>query len=188
MNLANNLVFFGNRYRQGHFQRCYKQPPQFPQAHWGLANDSRAADSEHIGQMQGLLARNRGNLRGQGFLHYAMGKEYEDLGEWPKPSPSRQGARPGRRSNTMRREETLFEVVTGLFNAKWLKRPRTGTGPFPHLRAGSAPRATLIERIITSHSQVHSAGELQHLACPFAGWPRFTTPSFQSRLFQAAAA
>ena len=195
MNLANNLVFLGEiDTAKAIFSDVISSHPNSPQAHWGLANASRAADSEHIGQMQGLLARNRGNLRGQGFLHYAMGKEYEDLGDWPEAFTAFSAGASARRQTVEydeAGEETLFEVVTGLFNAKWLKKAPDGhPDPSPIFVLGQ-PRTgtTLIERIITSHSQVHSAGELQQFGLSIRRLAQIPNPRrFSPELFQAAAA
>lgn len=194
MNLANNLVFLGEiDTANAIFKDVIKIQANSPQAHWGLANAAKARDDSHISQMQALLPRNKGNLRGQGFLNYAIGKEYEDLGAWPEAFAAFSAGAAARRQTVEfdeAGEDSLFDVIQTLFNAKWLNKSAAGNpDPAPIFVLGQ-PRTgtTLIERVITSHSQVHSAGELQQFGLSIRRLAQIPNPRrFSPELFQAAA-
>jgi hypothetical protein len=95
-----------------------------------------------------------------------MGKEYEDLQEWEAAFESfARGARS--RRATVEFDEQLesetFDTLGRLYTAQWLASRGPGNDdPSPIFIIGQ-PRTgtTLVERIVTAHSAVHSAGELQ---------------------------
>ena len=195
MNLANNLVFLGEiGTAKSIFDDVIRTHPNSPQAHWGLANAAKATDDRHIQQMQQLLGRNAGNLRGQGFLNYAMGKEFEDLGVWPDAFAAFAAGAAARRQTVEydeAGEEALFGVIENLFTAKWLRKASMGSPDSSPIFVLGQPRTgtTLIERIITSHSMVHSAGELQQFGLSIRRLAQIPNPRrFSPELFQAAAA
>lgn len=194
MNLANNLVFLGEiDTANAIFKDVIATHPNSPQAHWGLANAAKATDDSHIQQMQGLLPRNKGNLRGQGFLSYGIGKEFEDLGRWPEAFSAFSAGAAARRQTVEfdeAGEADLFTVIESLFTAKWLKQCGAGNPDRSPIFVLGQPRTgtTLIERIITSHSQVHSAGELQQFGLSIRRLAQIPNPRrFSPELFQAAA-
>jgi Flp pilus assembly protein TadD len=166
INLANTLIFLGrDAQAQQALARALEADPRHPQAHWLLAYSRRATSLEHIRQMQQL---EQGATRPQAiaFLAYAAGKEYEDLERWPDAFVAFERGAKARRSTIdydEAAEQAMFDALEQTFTAAWFARCEPGCDdPAPIFVVGQ-PRTgtTLVERIITSHSDVYSAGELQ---------------------------
>ena len=194
MNLGNVRVFLGKiDDAVALFKRAIDLEPNSAQCHWGLANSAKAKDDTHIKTMQGLVESGRQSKRSQGFLHYAIGKENEDLGNWPEAfSAFTQGARARRETVEFNEadETAMFEAIKETYTAQWLANcPAGAEDPAPIFVLGQ-PRTgtTLIERVITSHSQVYSAGELQQFGLAVRRASRHADPKrFSKELFIAAA-
>jgi len=194
MNLANTLVFLGDiDTASAIFRDVIALQPNSPQGHWGLANAVKATDTDHIDAMQPLLARNRDNPRAMGFLHYAMGKEYEDLKQWPDAFRAFSAGAAARRQTVEfdeAAEQAMFDTLQSTYNAGWLTQAGSGHPSDAPIFVLGQPRTgtTLIERIITSHSQVHSAGELQQFGLAIRRLSQHRDPKrFSAALFTAAA-
>ncbi len=194
MNLANNLVFLGEiDTATAIFRDVIAQQPNSPQAHWGLANAVKATDDTQIEAMRALLPRHANNPRALGFLHYGIGKACEDLQAWDDAFAAFSAGAAARRETVEfdeAAEAQLFETVTELFDAQWLAQCAPGNpDPSPIFVLGQ-PRTgtTLVERIITSHSQVHSAGELQQFGLSIRRLGQIPNPKrFSPELFKTAA-
>jgi tetratricopeptide (TPR) repeat protein len=131
---------------------------------------TQSVDANHIGELEALIAKGVSDWRGYVQVRYALAKEYEDIGGYAKSFQHlRQGA-------TKRREHMRYDVATDAATVDWIidafpAAPRqTGSGEeapsdAPIFIVG-LPRSgtTLVDRILGSHSQVHSAGELDHFA------------------------
>jgi tetratricopeptide (TPR) repeat protein len=130
---------------------------------------TQSAQRNHIAQLQAAL-QVPADWRGEVQLRYALAKEYEDLGAYPESFEMlRQGA--GRQRQHMR-----YDVTTDVATVQWI------IDAFPLAPAGGAdlpggaadspifvlglPRSgsTLVERILTSHSSLSAAGELDAFA------------------------
>lgn len=194
MNLGNVRVFLGKiDDAVALFKRAIEIEPNSAQCHWGLANSSKAKDDTHISTMQSLIDSGRQSKRSQGFLHYAIGKENEDLGNWSDAFAAfSQGAQARRETVEFNEadETDMFEAIKEIYTAEWLaSRPPGAEDPAPIFVLGQ-PRTgtTLIERVITSHSQVYSAGELQQFGLAVRRASRHVDPKrFSKELFVAAA-
>lgn len=172
VNQANNQMFRGHlEEAQTTVRRALAEQPTNPNAHWLLANLRRATDDVHVRELRGLLAERRLSDRGRAFLSYALGKELEDLEAWDDAFEAfAAGARARRR--TVDYDETaeaqMFDALAAELTPEWLAgRPAGLADPAPIFVVGQ-PRTgtTLVERIMVSHSQVHSAGELRQFgAC-----------------------
>lgn len=165
-NVANNLVYHGRTAEaEAVFRRIIEIQPNSPQAHWSLAGARKAADRGHIEQMRNLLEATD-EPRSQAFYLYAIGKELEDLQDWDAAFDAfSRGARS--RRETVAYDEAaeidMFEFLEEHFTRDWLREGGGGYESPAAIFVLGQPRTgtTLIERIISSHSQVHSAGELQ---------------------------
>jgi tetratricopeptide (TPR) repeat protein len=194
MNLASVLVFLGEIEAAIEiFRDVLRREPGNPQCHWGLASAVKAEDHSHIEQMRQLLGRYSGNLRARAFLFYAIGKESEDLQDWDAAFEAFAAGAAARRQTVEYDEAAeieVFETIQALFDGEWLARQPPGNpDPSPIFVLGQ-PRTgtTLIERIITSHSQVHSAGELQQFGLATRRVCRYADPRrFSGELFRRAA-
>ncbi|MBN7798189.1 tetratricopeptide repeat-containing sulfotransferase family protein [Parahaliea mediterranea] len=167
VNRANNQMFLGDfDAAEDCLRRALAVNPRNANAHWLLSNLRKADDREHVEQLRGLLADNPGNPRDLAYLNYGLGKELEDLGEWPAAFEAFAAGAAARR-RTLDYDEAaevaMFDALQEVLTRQWLDaRPAGCPDPSPIFIVGQ-PRTgtTLVERIITSHSQVHSAGELR---------------------------
>lgn len=194
MNLANTLVFLGEiTEATAIFHDVIALDPSNPQGHWGLANAIKATDNTHVDTMHKLVAQYPNAHRARAFLNYAIGKEYEDLGQWDAAFDAFSAGAAARRQTVEfdeAAEIAMFDTLKARFNAGWLaSRPPGNPDPSPIFVLGQ-PRTgtTLIERIITSHSQVHAAGELQQFGLAIRRLSQYQNPKrFSAQLFEKAA-
>lgn len=129
---------------------------------------TQSVERNHIGELEDLLARGIADWRGEVQVRYALAKEYEDTGNYPK---SFQHLELGAKK---RRDHMQYNVAVDVATVDWIIEA------FPAAPATDAPRpagdapifivglprsgTTLVDRILGSHSAVHSAGELNHFA------------------------
>lgn len=192
-NLANNLVYHGEtEAANAIFTRIIQLQPDSPQSHWSLASSTQAMDTQHIGQMQALLPRHATDPRGRAFYLYAIGKEYEDLQRWPEAFEAISAGAAARRETVEYDEAAeieMFDYLHTHYTRDWFDAlPAGNPDPSPIFVLGQ-PRTgtTLIERIISSHSQVHSAGELQHFGLAVRRLGDYRNPKrFSKEVFAAA--
>jgi tetratricopeptide (TPR) repeat protein len=132
---------------------------------------TQSVDVNHIGELEALIARGIPDWRGDVQVRYALAKEYEDIGAYQKSFEQlRQGAK-------KRREHMRYDVATDVATVDWIidAFPTAPIETASHLaRAPSdapmfivgLPRSgtTLVDRILGSHSMVHSADELDYFA------------------------
>ena len=147
--------------------RCIELRPDDDEAHLlraGLVTQS--GESNNVNALLAAFARADGQARRQVKICFALAKELEDIGDYPRSFEFLSKGASLRRSNMMyepRKDldaieniqktytQDLFDGrIEGHINAEAIfviGMPRTGT--------------TLVERILTSHSVVYSAGERQ---------------------------
>lgn len=143
--------------------------PEAAQAHWMKSRLRKAEDTQHIGAMQSLAREAPVDSEAASFLHYAIGKEQEDLEDWDAAFASyEKGARARRAAVAFdeEAEEAMFDALGKAFDEEWLKGAGPGNPDISPIFIIGQPRTgtTLVERIITAHSDVSSAGELQQFA------------------------
>jgi Flp pilus assembly protein TadD len=131
---------------------------------------TQSVERNHIAQLQTALRAPIADWRGEVQLRYALAKEYEDVGAYPESFEMlRQGA-------GKQRQHTRYDVAPDLATVQWI----IDAFPAAHLSAtethgGAAdapvfvlglPRSgtTLVERILTSHTALTAAGELDCFA------------------------
>jgi tetratricopeptide (TPR) repeat protein len=193
LNLANNLVYHGETATAEElFSKVISIEEDTAQAHWALASSRKARDRGHIEQMRSLLSRREQHPRMQAFYYYAIGKELEDQEDWDAAFEAfRRGA--AARRETVEYDETaeieLFAYLENHYTRNWLDDGSDGNPSSAPIFVLGQPRTgtTLIERIITSHSQVHSAGELQQFGMALRRLSRHRDPKrFSTALYTAA--
>lgn len=170
-NLASTLGFLG-RFddARGHYETILAAEPTHGRAHLALSTAGRARpEVNHLARLDAALATSP-SADDELQIRYALAKEHEDLGEHAEAFAHLH------RANSRRRAELaydpdfdrrIFEALErsfaddGYFRGEGLAEaapifvvglPRTGT--------------TLIDRILSSHPKIRSAGELQ--AMPLA--------------------
>lgn len=143
--------------------------PRHQQTHYDLAQLDRARDDRHIKQM--LKALKKGDSRPESniYLYYALGKEYEDLGQWNEAFEYYEKAGNAVKSvgnYDVADDVKLMEKIMETCTAEWLADgpSAAATDKTPVFIVG-LPRTgtTLTDRILSSHSEVQSAGESQLL-------------------------
>lgn len=165
-NLATNLVYLGETNNAVNlFQSIIKRQPDSPHPHWSIAFATKARDTSHIEEMNEQCINNQNPLS-QAFYRYAMGKEFEDLEKWDDAFQQYSLGAKAKRSIQSYDEKTeieFFNFLTKNFTKDWLAQSNEGFEDSSPIFVLGQPRTgtTLIERIITSHSDVYSAGELQ---------------------------
>lgn len=167
---CNSLIFTGKQQQaEAEIQKVLELQPANPQAHWILSSVRKAKTGEHIAEMKKLANQAGLHPQAQAFLSYAMGKELEDLERWPEAFEAFSLGADARRSVVDYEEAAeadMFQALEDVYTSEWLERQPPGfDDPSPIFIVGQ-PRTgtTLVERVISSHSQVHSAGELRHFA------------------------
>ena len=194
LTLANNHIYHGETATAiALLGDIIAQQPNTPQAHWALAGARRAEDRGHIEQMlslgESMAQQGQPNPRAIAFYCYAIGKELEDLGEWEQAFESFDKGAKARRGTVAydeAAEVALFEYLAEHYTRPWFEQLGPGFESEAPIFVLGQPRTgtTLIERIISSHSQVRSAGELQQFGLAIRrlsghqGAERFSTDLF----------
>ncbi|MCH7834843.1 MAG: sulfotransferase [Proteobacteria bacterium] len=167
VNQANNHMFLGKLDdAEAVLRKVLGLQPGNPNANWLLSNVRKAENRDHVEQLERMVQQESRNPRALAFLNYGLGKELEDLEEWDKAFEAFARGAKARRSTIEYDEQSeieMYQAFGEVFTADWLEQNATGhDDPSPIFVVGQ-PRTgtTLVERIITSHSQVHSAGELK---------------------------
>lgn len=130
----------------------------------------QTAERNHVAALRRLQAQTLNDWRGAIQIHYALAKEYEDLGDYAASFEQLQAG------SRLRRAHLRYDVATDLATVDWIIEAFPATAPDPKIIESARepgpifilglPRSgsTLIERILGRHSKVHAAGELQSLA------------------------
>lgn len=167
INYANALVYLGDLEQALSVLGAHEDADTGnPHAQWILSSARKASSRLRPDQM---MDRAKGDIDApsRAFLGYAAGKEFEDLQAWTSAYEAfALGARAKRSMLDYddAEDQKRFDGLQRTFDEHWFKtrQDRGFHDPSPIFVVGQ-PRTgtTLIERIITSHSQVTSAGELQ---------------------------
>jgi len=168
-NFAKSLVFLGDMdAAERELEACLKVAPWYWGAHLTLSQlRKQSIASNHLERLQTLLSKTTENHNAQMNLHLALAKEYEDLADYPKAFEhlvAGKAAAMVKRDESSQNDAALFEAIT-----RASPRPQPSSVGFPSgepIFVIGMPRSgtTLVERIISSHPDVHSAGELQNFA------------------------
>ncbi|GHD16419.1 hypothetical protein GCM10007052_21820 [Halioglobus japonicus] len=193
-NLANNLVYHGDTDDSDRiFEDIIRLQPDSPQAHWALSSSRKADSDKHVEDMRQCIAGRGNDPRANAFYYYAIGKELEDLQRWPEAFDAFAAGAAARRATVEfdeQAEQQMFDCLMATYTHEWLAAGPAGNPDASPIFVLGQPRTgtTLIERIITSHSQVHSAGELQHFGLALRRLADYRNPKrFTAELFEAAA-
>jgi len=133
------------------------------------------ADSHHVDELEQALARLPQEHPGRVALGYALAKEYEDLREYARAFAALSAAAALRRARLAYRVESdtrAMARIAEVFGPALLQRRQQAVGSVsaapaePALFVLGLPRSgtTLVDRILSSHSQVKSLGEINSFA------------------------
>lgn len=194
VNHANCLMFVGQLdAAESTLREVLTMQPGNPNAHWILAGLRKATDRAHVDEMEQLVATGEYPPKALAFLYYGLGKELEDLEEWDAAFAAFANGAQARRS-TIDYDEAgevqTYAAFENLFTREWMNAPGQGHDSDAPVFVVGQPRTgtTLVERIITSHSQVHSAGELKQFGNAVRRLSRYSAPArFSAQLAEGAA-
>lgn len=150
-------------------EACIGLEPRHWAAHLSLAKLQRqTVQSQHCERLRSLLERHGRDPGAQIFLNIALGKEYEDLGDYPMAFEHYARGKAAARSvrpASADRDKSMFDALIRAFPATQAAPAESGAAAAPIFIIGM-PRTgtTLLDRIVSSHPDVYSAGELQNFA------------------------
>ncbi len=169
-NLASCAVYVGEiDVAKETFKKLLGQNSNHQRNHYQLARLARAEDAVHIEQMEEVLAKSNLPADRNIFLHYALGKEYEDLQQWDKAFEhfSKGGDAAYSIANyDVATDIAIIDKAIDTCGEAWLNdRKDFVSGEKTPLFIVGLPRTgtTLTERIIGSHSKVQSVGETEFI-------------------------
>jgi Sulfotransferase domain. len=147
------------------YRELLERFPLHQRYHYQYSRLKRATDDTHVRAMQEVLAQRELPDARNIFLYYALGKELEDLGRWREAFAYYERAGNAAAAAADYRVEQDLDLIDALIKGctkQWLARSTAaaGEGAQPIFVTG-LPRTgtTLVERILSNHSTVESAGE-----------------------------
>lgn len=169
-NLAVSLTFCGELDAAGReYEALLARHPRHWRAHLALSRLRRQTPADnHVERLQALLPAADTDPDAEVHLHHALAKELDDLGEHARAFAHLSAAKRRRRAaagDVIGRERALFDAIRARC-ATPLDPPGAQAPVDRPLFVVGMPRSgtTLVERILSGHPAVHSAGELQDFA------------------------
>lgn len=166
-NLAASLTFCGEiAAAEAEYEACLALEPRHWRAHSALSQLRRQTPQRnHIARLQALLPDAQGQPDALLHLHHALAKEHEDLGQYAQAFEHLRTGKSARRAVIAydpQRDAELFDALIAASPEPIA--PASGCDSEEPIFIVGMPRSgtTLVERILSSHPQVHSAGELQN--------------------------
>jgi tetratricopeptide (TPR) repeat protein len=126
-------------------------------------------ERNHVAELEQLLVNGIEDERGRVQVCYALAKELEDLGDYGRSFRHLQtgsNVRRERMQYDISRDVDTMAAIRRAFPADLFTRAAKGNASEEPVFVLGLPRTgtTLVERILSSHSDVMSAGELNHFA------------------------
>jgi tetratricopeptide (TPR) repeat protein len=168
-NLGAALRFLGDfDGAEAAYEAAARATPNFYKAHSALSHLKRQTpENNHTVQLEALLQDVGQDLQSELGLRNALSKEYDDIGEYDRAFGHLADAyaklRP-RLSYSTSDDSAVFDSIIGVVNADFLSNTKSGYSTEEPIFIVGMPRTgtTLVERILSSHTDVYSAGELQN--------------------------
>ncbi|MCB1705787.1 MAG: sulfotransferase [Halioglobus sp.] len=149
------------------YEKAIQLQPQMFKAHSALSTLRRQTpENNHLERLNALRSE-VADARDQLHLGHAIAKELEDLGQYREAFASLEWAKQAQAATagySVEAEARHFAAIMQRFNRESIRASRTGCdNPEPIFIVGM-PRTgtTLVEQILSGHSQVFAAGELQN--------------------------
>ena len=146
------------------YDACLRLAPDDAQAYLNRSElRVQTAARNHLPELERALDAAPDDWRARVPLHYALAKEYEDLGEFTRAWQQVSAGAALRRRHLdydVRRDLATMEAVRAAFPAE--PRGSTGVSSREPIFILGMPRtgSTLVDRILGGHPQIFSAGEL----------------------------
>lgn len=171
--LATMLIFLGDVVAaREEFEACLAANPRYWKAYLALAQlTTHSEEQNHIAKLESILAGQPSDAsEACMYLNLAISKEYEDLGDYPRAfNHLRDGKAAGglRRGYSIVRDQEMFDAIIESTSGDWNTPP--GHPSKEPIFVIGMPRSgtTLVDRILSSHPDVQSAGELSNFGTVF---------------------
>lgn len=170
-NLATSFSYHGRvAEAEREFDACLARAPSHWQAHLSLAQLRRQTpESNHVERLRALLARPGNSVTARVYLNMALAKELEDLGEHAAAFDHLVQGKSAPRSlmgYSSAHDAALFDALRRSVDTA---PPGDGHDTREPVFIVGMPRSgtTLVDRILSSHPDVQSAGELHQFG---AAW------------------
>jgi len=170
--LASAYVFVGEIEKaKTIYKKLLLKNPSHQRNHFYLARLETASDINHVEEMKAVLKRERKPDSGNVFMHYALGKELEDLEDWDEAFDFYRKAGNGVKmvlNYSVEQDEALIEQIIRTCDEKWYQSKLASTQDSPGdkkpILLVGLPRTgtTLAEQILAGHSRIESIGETQY--------------------------
>ena len=173
-------------------RRALALAPGNPNAHWILSMLRKAKHHDHVDEMRKLVENGHYPTRAQAFLWYGIGKELEDLENWDGAFDAFDRGARARRSTLdfdEQAEVLMYEAFERIYTRAWFDATPDGFESEAPIFVVGQPRTgtTLVERIITAHPDVTSAGELKQFGNAMRRLSRYSEPQrFSAALVEGA--
>lgn len=164
-NFATSLSFVGELDKaEEEYEECIARDPSHWKAHLALSQHRRQTDERnHLERLRALLEKNGSDSRAALYLNLALSKELEDLRDYQSAYVHLvAGKSAGGKTEQYRPEQDTI-LFDGLREEFPVGMPAVeGDSSNEPIFVFGMPRSgtTLVDRILSSHSRVHSAGEL----------------------------
>jgi tetratricopeptide (TPR) repeat protein len=151
---------------RAHTEKALSLRPRFPRALWCLSSLRTATgDDQSVETLNRLLDGNQPPMD-RAYLGYALGKEYEDLGQWDLAYGALVDAGRARSRLIAHDHQGASELVDSLIehcDEAFMSRGEDGHESREPIFVLGMPRTgtTLVERILGAHDQVFAGGELR---------------------------
>jgi tetratricopeptide (TPR) repeat protein len=152
------------------YQACMREAPDFGETYWSLANlKTYRFDDATVAEMETRAAASGANDQSVVNFHFALGKAYEDRGDYERAWDHY------RRGNVSQRAQVKYDPVQtavmndrilGVFDAALVEKLRGAGDPDPSpIFILGLPRSgsTLLEQILATHTDVEGTSELPYV-------------------------
>jgi tetratricopeptide (TPR) repeat protein len=184
-NLATALITIGDMDgAERELHACIEVNPAHWPAYLALSQLRSATDAyNHIQQWQDITRNRFGEAASETYLQLALGKEYEDLGQYARAFEHYARGKKARRMQRTYSPDRDRAIVDQLTRTFPLAAQTTGHSTSEPIFVVGMPRTgtTLIERILSNHPLVQAAGELQNFAGVLQRASGTTTPLLLAR-------
>ncbi|MBT3425369.1 MAG: sulfotransferase family protein [Gammaproteobacteria bacterium] len=165
---------------------CFDQairlnPADYEACHLRSDLRTQTQDRNHIAELtehlKACISAPAEDWRGEMKLCFSLAKEHEDLGNYEDSFRFLKRGADLRRSHMSYKVETDIQTVEDIvrtYSAPVFNNIRSGSSDKPVVFIVGLPRTgtTLVDRVISSHGQVFSAGELNNFALEMSGLAR----------------
>jgi hypothetical protein len=170
-NLASTQRFLGDfEATEASYNAGIALDPEFYEAYLIRAELRRQTTKDnHVSELEALIKKGQAPWRGEVQLCYALARECENIGEFEKSFAYLKRGADLRRANTrysVDEDIKTMDRIAQVFTPDRFRQPEPGCDSEAPIFILGLPRtgSTLVERILGSHSEIFSAGELNNFA------------------------